>query len=39
MAKQDLEKYALLVLGAWVIFFLFNLLRNHSNFLRHMLPN
>jgi hypothetical protein len=39
MAKRSLEKYVLLVLGIWMVFFVLNLLRSHPNFLRHILPN
>ena len=39
MAKQELERYVLLVLGAWAIFFIFTMIRDHPGFLRHILPN
>jgi hypothetical protein len=39
MAKRSLEKYVLLVLGVWMIFFIFTMIRDHPQFLRHIIPN
>lgn len=39
MAKQELEKYVLLVLGVWALFFILTMIREHHGFLRHILPN